>query len=53
VGSKLGLKAVLNTSFNESGHPMVASPIHALISFLRTDMDFLVINRLVIKKERQ
>ncbi len=45
-----GLGALLNTSFNERGYPMVASPVGALLMFARTDMDVLVIENLVIKK---
>ncbi len=49
-GQARGLGAVLNTSFNESGYPMVASPFEALLSFLRTDMDTLVLHDTVIRK---
>ncbi len=45
-----GLGCLLNTSFNEKDYPIVASPIEALMMFARTDMDVLVINKLIIKK---
>lgn len=45
-----GVAALLNTSFNESGMPIVASPAHALLMFLRTEMDVLVINGTLIRK---
>ncbi|MGZ3701431.1 MAG: carbamoyltransferase C-terminal domain-containing protein, partial [Bdellovibrionota bacterium] len=38
------------TSFNGSGLPLVARPTDALMMFLRTDMDLLVLNRTVIRK---
>ncbi|MGZ3670433.1 MAG: carbamoyltransferase family protein [Bdellovibrionota bacterium] len=45
-----GPAALLNTSFNGSGLPLVARPTDALMMFLRTDMDLLVLNRTVIRK---
>jgi len=49
--ARKGLGALLNTSFNESGMPIVASPVNALLMFLRTDMDVLVLNGTVLVKE--
>jgi len=49
-GQAAGLPALLNTSFNESGYPMIASPAEALIVFARTNMDTLVLNNVVIRK---
>lgn len=46
----LGIAAVLNTSFNEQGFPLVAAPIDAFINFARTDLDLLVIENFVIEK---
>ncbi|HEX8087640.1 MAG TPA: carbamoyltransferase C-terminal domain-containing protein, partial [Blastocatellia bacterium] len=51
-GRRRGLGALLNTSFNEAGYPMLASPVEALLVFARTDMDVLVINNLVIRRAR-
>lgn len=45
-----GLGALVNTSFNESGFPMVASPIDAAIVFARSSLDALVFDDLVIEK---
>jgi carbamoyltransferase len=45
-----GLAALLNTSFNESGYPMVSSPTDAIVTFLHTDIDVLVIGMTVIRK---
>lgn len=50
-GERTGTAALLNTSFNESGMPIVASPELALLSFLRTDMDMLAIGDCLITKE--
>ncbi|MBI3548922.1 MAG: carbamoyl transferase [Elusimicrobia bacterium] len=49
-GRKSGLAALLNTSFNEKGSPMVASPNDALLTFARTDMDMLVIDDLIVER---
>jgi carbamoyltransferase len=48
-----GVAALLNTSFNESGMPMVASPTHAFLMFMRTDMDALVLNGTLLLKVRE
>lgn len=45
-----GLGAVLNTSFNERNFPMVFDPAVALAMFVRTDIDTLVIENLLIRK---
>jgi len=49
-GELSGVSALLNTSFNESGYPIVGSPVDALLTFARTDMDTVVINNLVVRK---
>ena len=41
---------LLNTSFNEN-EPIVMTPEHALDCFLRTEMDYLVINDFFIFKK--
>lgn len=41
---------VINTSFNVRGEPPVCSPLDGINCFLRTDMDYLVINDLVLDK---
>lgn len=50
-GLQSGISALLNTSFNEKGYPLVNTPDEALLSFLRTDIDTLVINDVVIRKK--
>lgn len=44
-----GVPMVLNTSFNEN-EPIVRSPLEALNCFLRTRMDILVLENIVIKR---
>ena len=45
-----GNPALLNTSFNESGYPLVSSPIDALLMFMRTDIEVLALNDTLITK---
>lgn len=47
-----GRAALLNTSFNESGFPIVAGPLDALVNFARTDLDILVIDNFIVEKIR-
>lgn len=44
---------IVNTSFNVRGEPIVCSPEDAYICFMRTGMDYLVVNDLVFAKENQ
>lgn len=46
-----GVGAFVNTSFNESGFPLVERPIDAMAFFLRSSMDVLVLNSNVYIKE--
>lgn len=46
-----GVPALLNTSFNESGYPLVSTPADALLMFLRTDIDTLILNQTLIRKK--
>jgi predicted NodU family carbamoyl transferase len=50
-GERSGLAALLNTSFNPSGYPMVTTPVEAMAMFARTEMDALVLNHTVIWKD--
>lgn len=50
-GQRFGVEVVLNTSFNPSGYPIVATPVEAMVMFARTDMDALVLNRSIIWKQ--
>jgi carbamoyltransferase len=47
---KTGIPILLNTSFNEN-EPIVNSPTEALDCFLRTDMDMLVMENIVLLKK--
>jgi len=42
---------VLNTSFNEN-EPIVNTPQEALNCFLRTNMDVLVLNNIIVLREK-
>lgn len=46
---KTGVPILLNTSFNEN-EPIVNSPLEALDCFLRTDMDMLVMENIVVER---
>ncbi len=48
--SNLDLPVVLNTSFNDNGEPIVETPCHAISSFLRMDIDTLVIGDFIVDK---
>lgn len=45
-----GFGAIVNTSFNLSGYPMVNQPSEALAMFAQTDMDALFIGKTIILK---
>ncbi|HKW31189.1 MAG TPA: carbamoyltransferase [Verrucomicrobiae bacterium] len=47
-----GCPALVNTSFNVRGEPIVCSPAEALRCFLATDMDALVLEDYVLQKEQ-
>jgi len=46
-----GVPLVLNTSFNIAGDPIVETPEDALLTFTRTDMDYLIIENVLIQKK--
>ncbi|MBN2448214.1 MAG: hypothetical protein JXO22_15910, partial [Phycisphaerae bacterium] len=48
-----GCGAVINTSFNVRGEPIVCTPEHAYRCFMGTNMDALVLERFVLLKEEQ
>ena len=48
--SKTGIPILINTSFNEN-EPIVLNPQQALDCFLRTKMDWLVLNNYLIKRK--
>ena len=44
---------LINTSFNVRGEPIVESPEDAYRCFMRTEMDYLVIESFILNKEDQ
>lgn len=50
---KSGYDMVVNTSFNVRGEPPVCSPEDAYRCFMETEMDFLVIGKLLLEKNKQ
>lgn len=48
-----GCSVVINTSFNVRGEPIVCTPQSAYECFMRTDMDVLVLEHCILKKEEQ
>jgi carbamoyltransferase len=48
---KIGVGALLNTSFNLHGEPLVASPSQAIDCFLRSGADVLVMGDFVVEAE--
>jgi carbamoyltransferase len=50
---RTGCGLVVNTSFNVRGEPIVCSPQDAYQCFMRTDMDWLVMNNYLFEKSSQ
>ncbi len=50
---RTGCSVLVNTSFNVRGEPIVCTPSDAYRCFMRTDMDYLVIENFVLKKSQQ
>jgi carbamoyltransferase len=48
-----GCPVVVNTSFNVRGEPIVCTPEDAYRCFMRTEMDYLVLDRFLLVKEEQ
>jgi carbamoyltransferase len=51
-GAVTGVPVLLNTSFNLRGQPIVRSPADAVATFLRSQLDALVIGRHLVTRER-
>jgi len=47
-----GCPVIINTSFNVRGEPIVCTPHDAYLCFMRTNMDYLVLDRFVLDKKR-
>ena len=50
-GKKTGCPVVVNTSFNVRGEPIVCTPEDSYRCFMRTEMDFLVLETCVLDKK--
>ena len=50
---KYGCPVVVNTSFNVRGEPIVCTPSDAYRCFMRTEMDYLLLNNYLLKKTDQ
>lgn len=50
VKQKIGFPIVVNTSFNVNGEPIVESPFDAVETFLKTQIDTLVIENYLVDK---
>lgn len=51
--NKTGCAVLVNTSFNVRGEPIVCTPEDAYRCFMRTEMDLLVLENCVLRKEDQ
>lgn len=49
-GEVSGIEALLNTSFNPKGYPIVSTELEALVMFARTELDALILNNTLIWK---
>jgi carbamoyltransferase len=50
---KTGCPVIINTSFNVRGEPIVCTPHDGYMCFMRTNMDVLVMDRFIMRKEDQ
>jgi carbamoyltransferase len=50
---KYGCPVIINTSFNVRGEPIVCTPHDAYQCFIRTNMDFLIMDNFLIEKKEQ
>src|SRR6185369_4398607 len=48
---RTGCPVIVNTSFNVRGEPIVCTPEDSYRCFMRTEMDYLVLETLVLSKE--
>jgi carbamoyltransferase len=50
-GRQTGCPVIINTSFNVRGEPIICSPHDAFMCFMRTHMDYLVMDRFLLDKK--
>jgi carbamoyltransferase len=48
-----GCPVIINTSFNVRGEPIVCTPEHAYTCFMRTNMDYLLLENVLLEKRDQ
>ncbi len=48
-----GIGVIINTSFNVRGEPIVRTPEEAYLCFMRTGMDYLVLENFILDKKEQ
>ena len=46
-----GIPVVINTSFNVKGEPIVCTPMEAIVSFEKMNLDYLALGKYLIKKK--
>ena len=51
--ARTGCGVLVNTSFNVRGEPIVGSPTDAYRCFMRTEMDYLVVENFLLEKTQQ
>jgi carbamoyltransferase len=51
--AKTGCGVIVNTSFNVRGEPIVCTPEDAYRCFMRTEMDYLVLENFLLAKSEQ
>ncbi|TVL99230.1 MAG: hypothetical protein CV087_18875 [Candidatus Brocadia sp. WS118] len=50
---KYGCPVIINTSFNVRGEPIVCTPDDAYLCFMRTNMDYLILENMLLEKKEQ
>jgi len=50
---KYGCPVIINTSFNVRGEPIVCTPADAYLCFMRTNIDYLVLENFLLEKSLQ
>jgi len=50
---KTGCPVIVNTSFNVRGEPIVCTPEDSYRCFMRTEMDYLVLETCILSKDKQ
>lgn len=50
---KYDCPVIVNTSFNVRGEPIVCTPKDAYLCFMRTEMDYLIMNNYLLSKKEQ